>query len=64
MKSLQIVDRNGIVIKFKKNKGDRINISFEDAYRANSETINIDNDDAKSIKEWFDKAFKPDDIDK
>ena len=62
MKSLQIIDRNGILIKFKKNKGNRIDISFEDTYRANKETVNIDDNDAKSIREWFDKAFKPDDL--
>ena len=62
MKSLQIIDRNGILIKFKKNKGNRIDISFEDTYRANKETVNIDDNDAKSIREWFDKAFKPDDV--
>jgi len=60
MKSLQIIDRNGILIKFKKNKGNRVSISFEDTYRGNEETINIDDTNAESIKEWFEKAFKPD----
>jgi len=58
MKSLQIIDRNGILIKFKKNKGNRVSISFEDTYRGNEETVNIDNENVDSIKEWFEKAFK------
>lgn len=53
MKQLRIVDRNGLLITFRKLKGNQVKMSIEDDYRKTKETVNFDMEGARKVDTWF-----------